>query len=298
MPGWSVNVDSARRGGIGRARLMLRAVHPDRDVLLFVDADSDEVVRLDIESPPLLTQTLGLSHDGTRILLSNRPPDRPETYLVCHELATGRQRSYDGLFELSAAAFSPDGREVAVSASDPDGLVMLAVLDLDTGAWRSLPASARLTTWSSTITWSPDGKFVVLDYYSADDVDSVAVVDAGSGGLVEAHEGACLINNSNGVWLDASRLILVGDDDADDISHYSVLNTSDGSLTRLGERRQDGLLTAVVGDALVWTTHGSTGLTGIEVSDMDGSGRRAIATVSPELPLERMEVAPAVWTAL
>jgi WD40 repeat protein len=298
MPGWSVNVDSARRGGVGRARLMLQAVHPGHSMLMFIDADTDEVVRLDIESPPLLTQTLGLSYDGTRILLSNRPPDRPETYLACYELATGQQRSYGGLFGLRTAAFSPDGREVAFSGTGPDGSVILAVLDLGTGARRRLPASAQLTSWSSTITWSPDGKFIVVDYYSADDVESVAVIDAGSGGLADAHEGACLINNSNGVWLDASRLVLVGDDDADDTSPYSVLNISDGSLTRFGERRQDGLLKAVVGDALVWTTHGSIGLTGIEVSDMDGEGRRVIATVSPELPLERMEVAPAVWMTL
>jgi WD40 repeat protein len=299
MPQWSVNVESARRGGVERARLMMHVLHPYRLTLLFVDADSDEVFRLDVESPSLLAQPLALSHDGTRILRSNGYLDTPETDLVCHELATGRQRSYGGLLGLHSAAFSPDGREVAASTSDLDGLVTLAVLDLDSGEWRRLSASDRLTAGSPTVTWSPDGKFIVVNYYSEDDAESVAVVDAGSGDLVEAHEGICLIDSSNGVWLDAARLLLVGDDDAFEDSPFSVLNVSDGSLTGFGERREEGLLQAVVGDALLWTMKSPSGsVASIEVSDLDGSGRRVITTVSPELMLGRIEVAPAVWTAL
>src|SRR5581483_385052 len=107
--------------------------------------------------------------------------------------------------------------------------------------------------------------------------------------------GVCLINHSNGVWLDASRLILVGDDGAIDTSPYSVLDVFDGSLTPFGNRRQDGLLQAIVGDALVWSAQGPNGLKVIEASRIDGSERRQIASVSPEFVLERMEIAPAVW---
>ena len=295
MPAWSMDVESARRGGSARARLMLRSLHQDAEVLMFVDADTDEVFRLDVGSSLLVTQTLGLAYDGARILLSKRAPESPETDLMCHELATGARRSFGRLFELSAAAFSPTSDEVAVCASDTDGSVMLAVLDVGAGAWRTLAASASLTSWSSTITWSPDGKHIAVDYFSMDDVESVAVIDVASGALVQTHAGVCLINHSNGVWLDASRLILVGDDGAIDTSPYSVLDISEGSLTPFGDRRHDGLLQAVVGDALVWSIKGPNGLTVLEASRIDGSERRQIATVSPEFVLERMEIAPAVW---
>lgn len=298
MSHWTVDVDSARRGGLDRARLMIHVLHPERLILLFGDAERDDVVRIDIESPPSTSRPLALSQDGTRVLLSIGSPSTPETDLVCRELATGAQRSHGGLLGLQSAAFSPDGREAAASLSDLDGSVTLAVLDLESGTWRRLSASDELTSASQTVTWSPDGKFIVVDYISADDEDAVAVVDTSSGDLVQAHERVCLINSSNGAWLDAARLVLVGNDAGFDESPFRVLSVYEGTLTAFGERRQEGILRAVVGDALLWTTNDPSGsATGVEVSNLDGAGRRVIAALSPALPLGRVEVAPLAWTA-
>jgi hypothetical protein len=296
---WSLNAQTARRSGLDHASMMLAARQPDRTMLLFIDAQSDEVFALDIEALERETQALALSPRGDRILLSRRVPRSPETLLVCRDLASGRERVYDGLFQVVSAAFSPDGGAAAVATAGLDGPVTLIVFDLDSGARRVLPLADHLAGLQTAVTWSPDGTALAVGGYSPDDEEMVVFVDDQDGCLVAAYPGACLVDSSNGMWLDASRLVLVGDDSAPGgTGRFGVADFRDGSYTAFDDRPLPGLLEAVIGDTLVWSTRLATGeMNAIEVTAMDGSGQRAVAVVDPPLSRRRLEVAPALLSA-
>ena len=117
---------------------------------------------------------LALSPDGTLLVRSEQVPDGPagrRSRLVLVETATGTARvlADDPLADLSAARFSPDGRQlvcVRESVSDhaepPDYTLLL--VDVRTGATRDV--TAGFDRWPSAPQFSADGSAL---YFLADD---------------------------------------------------------------------------------------------------------------------------------
>jgi hypothetical protein len=102
--------------------------------------------------------------DGSRLAyLAGDSPSNPYSggpivgELVLLDLRSGEAVPVPGGTNASTAAFSPDGRSLAVQRTSGSG--GLAVVDLSSGAVRELPADGALAGPSA---WSPDGHLLAL----------------------------------------------------------------------------------------------------------------------------------------
>ncbi|WP_028643953.1 TolB family protein [Nocardioides sp. URHA0020] len=105
------------------------------------------------------------SHDGSKIAyLAGRTPTNPhaggptvgELYLL--DVDSGEVSSVPGVGRARTAAFSPDGRQLAVRPAGLGGGT-LPIVDLATGTLRTVPADGVLT---GPAAWSPDGELVAV----------------------------------------------------------------------------------------------------------------------------------------
>jgi hypothetical protein len=124
-----------------------------------------------------------LAHDGYAVATDDRSiawvPNGCEPYcpLIRTELTTGTARRYrmPDRREPAAGAFAPDGQRLALSFSGVPGEPGLladpgaparpgfaAVLDLRTSALTSVPGLATPTAEHADLTWSADGRWLVL----------------------------------------------------------------------------------------------------------------------------------------
>ncbi|KQW48687.1 hypothetical protein ASC77_08090 [Nocardioides sp. Root1257] len=104
------------------------------------------------------------SPDGSRVAyLSDDSPTNPYSGglivgdLVVLDLASGEASPVPGGEDVSAAAFSPDGAELAVQHASGSG--GLAIVDLASGAVRRVDATGSL---AGPDAWSPDGSLLAL----------------------------------------------------------------------------------------------------------------------------------------
>jgi WD40 repeat protein len=155
----------------------LQAASFSEDGSLFASAVGDGMVKLwDVELqrprtslalPVLGASVLAFSADGK--MLAAACPDKParQVRVVVWDLASGEQRAgFLGLPDVSALAFAPDGRRLAVGGSDgkhaPD--VMLWNLDADSREMlppQAIPPDAR---WrgAASLAFSPEGDLLAV----------------------------------------------------------------------------------------------------------------------------------------
>lgn len=119
-------------------------------------------------------------------------PPRHCSALAVTDLRTGRQQRYDlaSGWPPSAAAFSPDGRTLAVSfagqhdsvaQADPDGYV--SVLSLDTHRSERMPGLTTGAKQAPTLGWDDDGD-LVLGVNVDDEFDRLLLWDPGMPGPI------------------------------------------------------------------------------------------------------------------
>ena len=170
-----VDVAEDRAGGETQGDPAPMLLSPDGGYVAVGDHDTDDpdVVIVDLTTGEASSHPLpqgrsvisaAWSNDGQSlaILVSSRPTNpfsggRIAGDLVLLDLTTDRT---EVLVEGSAtaAAFSPDGTELAVERSD-DGDTTLSVVDLETGSRRDLPADGLL---AGAAAWSPDGRLLAI----------------------------------------------------------------------------------------------------------------------------------------
>ena len=137
------------------------------------DSRSADLAVLDLGSGDVTTHELpdarsvipvAWAPDGSRVAyLSDDTPTNPYSggpivgALVVLDLASGEATAVPGGEDVSAAAFSPDGAELAVQRTRGSG--GLAVVDLASGAVRRVDATGSL---AGPDAWSPDGRLLAL----------------------------------------------------------------------------------------------------------------------------------------
>lgn len=170
-----VDVAEDRAGGETQGDPAPMLLSPDGGYVAVGDHDTDDpdVVIVDLTTGKTSSHPLpqgrsvistAWSNDGQSlaILVSSRPTNpfsggRIAGDLVLLDLTTDRT---EVLVEgaATAAAFSPDGTEVAVERSD-EGDTTLSVVDLEAGSRRDLPADGLL---AGAAAWSPDGRLLAI----------------------------------------------------------------------------------------------------------------------------------------
>jgi Tol biopolymer transport system component len=118
--------------------------------------------RLQLTFPPLQAALPRWSPDGRRIAFSGMAPNEPWLIRVIGaEGGVARSLSRDGNRNESDAAWSADGRRIAVGYSlldhRPDRPITIEMVDVDSVARTSVPGSAGLFSPR----WSPDGRTLV-----------------------------------------------------------------------------------------------------------------------------------------
>jgi hypothetical protein len=169
--------------------------------------------------------------DGSKIAyLEGADPTNPYSGgpivgdLVVLDLESGEDVLVPGGANTSTAAFSPDGRRLAVQRTSGSG--GLAVVDLASGAVRELPAGGSL---AGPAAWSPDGRLLALSGSSG-----ISFVDpAGSGAPLALDHPA-----PDGIlgWTGSREVAVFEEPDADHaaISAYGLDGTA-RQLTAVGD---------------------------------------------------------------
>lgn len=170
-----VDVAEARAGGETQGDPAPMLLSPDGTRVAVGDHDTDDpnVVVVDLTTGESTTHPLpqgrsvisaAWSNDGQSlaILLSSEPTNpysggRITGDIGVLDLTTDETEVLDE-GTATAAAFSPDGTELAVERSD-DGDTTLSVVDLVSGSRREVPADGLL---AGAAAWSPDGRLLAI----------------------------------------------------------------------------------------------------------------------------------------
>ena len=142
--------------GMASTRILLIGNRTGKKEVYVCDADGQNLRQLTRDNT--ISMAPKWSPDGTRFVYTSFRSQFPDVYLV--NFATGDRKciaNYPGL--NTSAAFSPDGREVALILSK-DGNPDLYVKDLAGGALTRLTSVPHAAEASPA--WSPDGRQIVF----------------------------------------------------------------------------------------------------------------------------------------
>ncbi|MBU4211592.1 MAG: DPP IV N-terminal domain-containing protein, partial [Verrucomicrobia bacterium] len=144
------------RKGMASTRILLIGNRTGKKEVYLCDADGHNLRQLTHDNT--ISMAPKWSSDGSRFVYTSFRSQFPDVYLV--NLDTGDRKciaNYPGL--NASAAFSPDGREVALILSK-DGNPDLYIKDLSGGGLTRLTSTRRAAEASPA--WSPDGRQIVF----------------------------------------------------------------------------------------------------------------------------------------
>ena len=144
------------RKGMASTRILMIGNRTGKKEVYLCDADGHNLRQLTRDNT--ISMAPKWSSDGSRFVYTSFRSHFPDVYLV--NLKTGDRKciaNYPGL--NSSAAFSPDGRSVALILSK-DGNPDLYIKDLDDGDLTRLTSTRRAAEASPA--WSPDGRQIVF----------------------------------------------------------------------------------------------------------------------------------------
>jgi dipeptidyl aminopeptidase/acylaminoacyl peptidase len=302
-PPWDLAVDGLEVRRVARAGLLLQAYEvgrPERTVIV-QDADDGAFARVPYEPSLALTEALALSRDGRRIIsLCRELSGAKRDVLVVRTLADGSETRFaegaDG-GDL-CAAFSPDGRSLAVLAATevwaPEGhieknLLIVEILDPATGDRRRLWSGPGLAPAERAISWSPDGRFIAVVHLDPDEQFAVTVLDAGSGRLVRTFTEVEALGASQGAWLADHELVLFPEDFDEDRAPALILDVVTGASRRVEQSGELPHGCSAIGNGRMI---GPFPAHGIGTADLDGGNPRLLLTHDPMTQVQVVDIAP------
>jgi hypothetical protein len=259
---------------------------PNRHVVIAVDADGGELVRLPLASgaddPPT---PLALAGDGRHLVATSR--DVRGVYWV--DVATGEYRllAADRLPDESnsRAAVSPDGREIALLTdySDPGyvrsdiSYVGVSVVSVATGAHRRLWHDLGGRSGHHAVGWSPDQQLIAASYPQPDGETAATVILDRAGTVVRRFDDVA-INPVSGAWVSDRELLCVPVyEDVYDTYDRVIVDVHDGSHRSTGGHPN---AFARLGDRLIGhLSSDGPGPTRLASTDLDGSNPRLLITL-------------------
>jgi Tol biopolymer transport system component len=208
-----------------------------------------------------------VSPDGRNVLLAR-------SGVAVASLVTGTVRHL-GAGEEAGASWSPDGRRVAFSGPQAEGL---EVVELRNGRKRELVQDSQI--W--TPAWSPDGKWIAFARQIGSGPTEVYVTHPDGSGLRRVTDYSPQ-GSSSLAWSRAGQLAFIGSLGPEQPSHLVVVSVPAGRVAVAPQRLADGMVAwSPDGRTIVYsaTTEPSRG-SAIFVAGADGRRRRRLTQPWP-----------------
>lgn len=300
---WVLAEDQLSSRRVERAGLLLQAdwLGVPRQTVFVRDADDGTFVKVPCERAGSMIEAVALSRDGRRVAYFARSFTSAESALYVHTLANGSEArldpSSDG--EDVYAAFSPDGRTLAVLSADdvrdPDdfveGHLVVGVVDLVTGVRRRLWSGPGLAPAERTIGWSPNGRFLVVTHADADELPAVTVLDAADGSLINQFTEREALACPQGAWFSDRELVTFPEyfDGAPPLRPTLVVDVVTGTVHAPGETRDLPYQCWGLANGRII---GSFSPHTIGTAAPDGSNPRTLLSHPPTAGLRLLDIAP------
>lgn len=294
---WEIALDAPAARPVRAARMVLAATGPGGSAVIVLDADSDTFAAVPGLPAHLAPETVSLSSDGTRLVLTARQDDGAgPPRVVLHTLATGARQEFAS-DDYLRAALSPDGTRLAVLADLSDGPGIPGVGDELAGIELIATATGtgtgtRQRIWQAegyweeaSISWSPDGLLLAATYLTPDDVLTTVVLDP-TGKELAAYAERVALPGPHSVWASAHELVVYPE--PDDESPLILIDVRTGGERRFTRRTFDGYLAISAGRVVRPGAEPGR----IVTTDLDDGDERPFLTIDPAVSIDALDIVP------
>ncbi|MEU8401827.1 hypothetical protein AB0C28_42150 [Nonomuraea sp. NPDC048892] len=296
---WEIAFDAPAARPVRAARMVLAATGPGGTDVIVLDADSDTFATVPGLPAHLAPETVSLSSDGTRLVLTARQDDGAgPPRVVLHTLATGARQEFAS-DDYLRAALSPDGTRLAVLADLSGGpgipgvgdeLAGIELIDTGTGTDGGTGTGTRQRLWQAegyweeaSISWSPDGLLLAATYLTLDDVLTTVVLDR-TGKELAAYAERVALPGPHSVWASGHELIVYPE--PDDESPLILIDVRTGGERRFTRRTFDGYLAVSAGRVV----RPGSAPGQLVTTDLDDGDERPFLTVSPAVSIDALDI--------
>ncbi|MEV0310271.1 hypothetical protein [Nonomuraea fuscirosea] len=287
---WEI-ADAPAARPVRAARMVLAVSGPGGAAVIVLDADGDTFAAVPGLPAHLAPETVSLSSDGTRLVLTARQDDGAgPPRVVLHTLATGTRQEFTS-DDYLRAALSPDGTHLAVLADLSDGpgipgvgdeLAGIELIDTGTGARQRLWQAEGY--WEeASISWSPDGLLLAATYLTLDDVLMTVVLDR-TGKELAAYAERVALPGPHSVWASGHELIVYPE--PDDESPLILIDVRTGGERRFTRRTFDGYLAVSAGRVV----RPGSAPGQLVTTDLDDGDERPFLTIGPAVSIDTLDI--------
>ncbi len=228
---------------------------------------------------------LGWSSDKSHILVNESPLSATEPPDIYSIATVGGDLEPIGKFDCFTCAISPDGKTLATMTRDTDGYYRVGISDPIGSPLRTYapaPFATRDLFFGSQMSFSPDGKSVLLFFYGKDDKPEAWLLPfpAGSSPPRRVLQKALTLETSAFSWMPDSRhLVSAFSADQDAPSHLWMVDIQSDSIAPLTTGTDDELSPSVSPDgrSLIYK-RGVGSLDVVSVSLENGAAQTLIKT--------------------
>ncbi|MFB4270959.1 hypothetical protein [Nonomuraea sp. GTA35] len=288
---WEIAFDAPAARPVRAARMVLAATGPGGAAVIVLDADSDTFAAVPGLPAHLAPETVSLSSDGTRLVLTARQDDGAgPPRVVLHTLATGARQEFAS-DDYLRAALSPDGTRLAVLSDLSDGpgipgvgdeLAGIELIDTGTGSRQRLWWAEGY--WEeASISWSPDGLLLAATYLTLDDVLTTVVLDR-TGKELAAYAERVALPGPHSVWASGHELVVYPE--PDDESPLILIDVRTGGERRFTRRTFDGYLAVSAGRVV----RPGSAPGRLVTTDLDDGDERPFLTLSPAVSIDALDI--------
>jgi WD40 repeat protein len=120
--------------------------------------------------------------------------------LGVYAISEQRWKTYGDFDDIGATAFSPDGSKIAFVADEPERRDAFLIFDVATGKMTNVPHPKGIRE-RATISWSPDGKRLVVEIQRSEKSTLIVVLDPSTGDSHPIGEGSDPAWSPTGEWI-------------------------------------------------------------------------------------------------
>lgn len=128
-----------------------------------------------------------------------RPRDRPHFALGMRSVTESKWKTFGDFHGIGGTAISPDGSKIAFTV-ELEHARSLMILEVSAGKVTTVALTSPIVL-NGGVSWSPDGKQLVVERFRRDQPSLISIVDLSTSGLRDLSEGYSPSWSSTGEWI-------------------------------------------------------------------------------------------------